>query len=73
MKVQAITEDENEINLRDANSSRERPRLEGFDLDEDDYKTIDVQAVCIFISMNIGRKRRVCIQCRCEQVDGYNY
>lgn len=33
--VSAITEDENEVSLRDANSSRERPRLDGFDMDED--------------------------------------
>jgi len=33
--VMAITEDENKVSLRDANSSRERPRLEGFDMDED--------------------------------------
>jgi hypothetical protein len=30
-----ITEDENQVSLRDANSSRERPRLDGFDMDED--------------------------------------
>ena len=35
MRVMAITEDENNVSLRDANSSRERPRLEGFDMDED--------------------------------------
>jgi len=40
--VQAITEDENEISLRDAQSTRERPRLEGFDLDEDHVKSIEV-------------------------------
>jgi len=33
----AITEDENEISLRDASSTRERPRLEGFDMDQDTY------------------------------------
>jgi hypothetical protein len=33
--VSAITEDENEVSLRDVNSSRERPRLDGFDMDED--------------------------------------
>jgi len=38
----AITEDENEISLRDANSSRERPKLEGFDMDEDVVKEIEV-------------------------------
>jgi hypothetical protein len=42
MKVVAITEDENEISLRDANSSRERPKLEGFDMDEDVVKEIEV-------------------------------
>jgi len=30
----AITEDEDTISMRDANSSRERPRLEGYDMDE---------------------------------------
>jgi hypothetical protein len=33
--VFGITEDENQVSLRDANSSRERPRLDGFDMDED--------------------------------------
>lgn len=40
--LRAITEDENEVSLRDANSSRERPRLEGFDMDEDVAKEIEV-------------------------------
>lgn len=31
----AITEDENNLSLRDAGSSRERPKLEGFDMDAD--------------------------------------
>jgi hypothetical protein len=34
-RVVAITEDENSVGLRDANSSRERPKLEGFDMDAD--------------------------------------
>lgn len=37
----AITEDENEVSLRDANSSKERPKLEGFDMDEDTIKEIE--------------------------------
>lgn len=32
--VSAITEDEDTISMRDANSSRERPRIEGYDMDE---------------------------------------
>ena len=31
----AITEDENEISLRDASSTKDRPKLENFDMDED--------------------------------------
>ena len=30
----AITEDENVVGLRDANSSRERPRIEAYDIDD---------------------------------------
>ena len=45
IKVMAITEDENEISLRDANSSRERPKLEGFDMDEDVVKEIEVSYI----------------------------
>ena len=41
----AITEDENEISLRDANSSRERPRLDGFDMDEDTVSEIEVNHI----------------------------
>ena len=41
MVVFGITEDENQVGLRDANSSRERPRLENFDMDEDVEKEIE--------------------------------
>ena len=30
----AITEDENVVGLRDANQKRDRPRIEGYDMDE---------------------------------------
>lgn len=36
MIVVAITEDENEVSLRDAGSTKERPRLENYDLSSDD-------------------------------------
>lgn len=48
--MQAITEDENEISLRDANSSRERPKLEGFDMDEDVVKEIEV-SLTLFVTL----------------------
>ena len=43
IRVNAITEDENEVSLRDAGSTRERPRLEAYDLDEDIVKDIEVK------------------------------
>ena len=43
MRVVAITEDENEVSLRDANSKRERPRLDGFDMDDDIRQEIEVR------------------------------
>ena len=43
MRVVAITEDENEVSLRDANSKRERPRLENFDIDSDIMQEAEVQ------------------------------
>jgi hypothetical protein len=42
LKVQAITEDENEISLRDASSTRERPTLEGLDIPEDVFEEAEV-------------------------------
>lgn len=47
----AITEDENEISLRDANSSRERPRLDGFDMDQDTYSEIEVGDTNTYLSV----------------------
>lgn len=37
----AITEDENQISMRDANASRERPRLEGYDFEDDQFAAIE--------------------------------
>lgn len=34
--VQAITEDDNEMTLRDANSTKDRPRIDGYDLNSDE-------------------------------------
>jgi HSP90 family molecular chaperone len=35
MNVTAITESDNDISLRDATHTKDRPRLEGYDMDED--------------------------------------
>ena len=50
IKVLAITEDENEISLRDANSSKERPKLDAYDFDEDTQKEIEVKIQILLIS-----------------------
>jgi hypothetical protein len=42
VRVYAITEDENEVTLRDANSSKERPKLDGYDMDEEIMEEIEV-------------------------------
>ena len=39
--VNAITEDENEISMRDAGASKDRPRIEGYDMDADTMKAAD--------------------------------
>jgi len=53
--VRAITEDENEVGLRDANSSRERPRLEGFDMDEDVVKEIETSKEEFSFNADVSR------------------
>ena len=35
LKVNAITEEPDKVTLTDANASKERPKLDGFDMDED--------------------------------------
>jgi heat shock protein beta len=37
----AITEDENVMSMRDADMSKERPRIDGFDMDEDTMRQMD--------------------------------
>jgi hypothetical protein len=54
IRVMAITEDENEISLRDANHSRERPTLEGFDMDEDVVSEIEVFQYHLKLTIMIG-------------------
>lgn len=55
LRVRAITEDENEVSLRDANSSRERPRLEGFDMDEDVQKEIETSKEEFSFNADVSR------------------
>ena len=65
MIVKCITEDEEKISLHDANSSKERPVLEGFDFDQDNYKEIEVSFIKFTSNSAIEKQRRVLFQCRC--------
>jgi heat shock protein beta len=53
--VFGITEDENQVSLRDANSSRERPRLDGFDMDEDVQKEIETSKEEFSFNADVSR------------------
>ena len=55
MRVMAITEDENSVGLRDANSSRERPKLDGFDMDEDVQKEIETSKEEFSFNADVSR------------------
>jgi hypothetical protein len=39
--TQAITEDDNMMSMRDASMTKERPRLDGYDMDEDTMRQMD--------------------------------
>ena len=53
--VMAITEDENEVSLRDASPSKERPRLEGYDLDEKDSEHIETNKESFSFNADVSR------------------
>lgn len=54
-KVQAITEDMNEINMRDASASKERPRIEGYDMDEEAVKAADEKKEAFSFNADVSR------------------
>jgi heat shock protein beta len=51
----AITEDNEEISLRDANSSRERPKLDAYDMDEATQATIESQKENFNFNADVSR------------------
>ena len=55
LAVFGITEDENQVSLRDANSSRERPRLDGFDMDDDVQKEIETSKEEFSFNADVAR------------------
>jgi len=51
----AITEDENEISLRDASATKERPRLEAFDMDEEVSEQIEANKESFSFNADVSR------------------
>ena len=51
----AITEDENEISLRDASSTKERPRIEAFDMDEEVSEQIEANKESFSFNADVSR------------------
>ena len=53
--VSAITESESEISLKDANSSKERPRIEGYDLSEQQAEIIESNKESFSFNADVSR------------------
>lgn len=53
--VSAITEDDSQINLRDANASKERPRLENYDLSEQQSEIIESKKESFSFNADVSR------------------
>jgi peroxiredoxin family protein len=53
--VQAITEDENEVLMRDAGASKERPKIDGFDMDDNVKKEIEEKKEAFSFNADVSR------------------
>jgi hypothetical protein len=53
--VSAITEDDSQINLRDANASKERPRLDAYDLSEQQSEIIETNKESFSFNADVSR------------------
>lgn len=53
--VQAITEDEEKITMRDANATKDRPKIDGYDMEESDKKTADEKKEAFSFAADVSR------------------
>lgn len=53
--VSAITEEEDQITMRDAGATKDRPRLEGYDIDEADKQTIEEKKEAFSFAADVSR------------------
>ena len=53
--VQGITEDENEVLMRDAGASKERPKIDAFDMDDNVKKEIEEKKEAFSFNADVSR------------------
>ena len=53
--VKAITEDPDSIQMRDAGASKERPKLDGYDMDEETQKTVEDKKEAFSFNADVSR------------------
>ena len=53
--VKAITEDFNEVTMRDVGASKERPKLEGYDMDEESQKIVEDKKEAFSFAADVSR------------------
>jgi len=55
IKVQAITEDENEVTMRDAMGTKERPRIDGYDMDPEAQEAAEGKKEAFSFNADVSR------------------
>jgi heat shock protein beta len=53
--VQAITEDEEKITMRDAAATKDRPKIDAYDMEEGDKKTADEKKEAFSFAADVSR------------------
>jgi len=53
--VHAITENKDEVTMRDAGASKDRPRIEGYDMDEDTAKAAESKKEAFSFNADVSR------------------
>lgn len=54
-KVKAITEEPDKITMRDAGATKDRPRIEGYDMEEDDKKIVEENKEAFSFAADVSR------------------
>jgi hypothetical protein len=55
VSVQAITENKDEVTMRDAGATKDRPRLDGYDMDDDTAKAAEAKKEAFSFNADVSR------------------